>query len=82
MGWNVNGEILEDIITSEENTYFSKKNISVSATVGDLEIRNKLNKVGKIFSKLLNFFFKQKQHAVDAWYYTKDKKELKDKYFK
>lgn len=81
LAWNVNGEILEDIITHEEKTHFTEKNISVSATTGDLEIRGKLNKTGKIFSKVLNFFFGQKQHAVDAWYYTKARKELKEKYF-
>lgn len=79
--WNVNGEIIEDIITQEENTYFNQKNITVSATIGDLELRGKLNKAGKIFTKILNFFFGQKQHAIDSWYYTKAKKELKEKYF-
>ena len=82
MGWNVNGEILEDIITAKEDTTFSQKNISVSATTGKLEIDGNLNKAGKIFSKALNFFFGQKQHAKDAWMYTKARKELKDQYFK
>lgn len=82
LGWNVNGEILEDIITAKENTHFSEKNISVSATTGKLEIDGDLNKAGKIFSKALNFFFGQKQHAKDAWLYTKAKKELQGQYFK
>lgn len=82
LGWNVNGEILEDIITAKENTHFSEKNISVSATTGKLEIDGDLNKAGKIFSKALNFFFGQKQHAKDAWMYTKAKKELQGQYFK
>jgi hypothetical protein len=82
MCWNVNGEILEDIITAKENTTFSQKNISVSATTGKLEIDGDLNKAGKIFSKALNFFFGQKQHAKDAWMYTKARKELKEQYFK
>ena len=82
MGWNVNGEILEDIITAKENTTFSQKNISVSATTGKLEFDGDLNKAGKIFSKTLNFFFGQKQHAKDAWLYTKARKELKEQYFK
>lgn len=80
--WNVNGEIIEDLITSEENTTFTEKNISVSASTGKLEIDGKLNKTGIIFSKLLNFFFGQKQHATDAWLYTKARKELKEQYFK
>lgn len=82
LGWNVNGEILEDLITAKENTTFSQKNISVSATTGKLEIDGDLNTFGKGFSKALNFFFGQKQHAKDAWYYTKARKELKEQYFK
>ena len=80
--WNVNGEILEDLITSEENTTFGNKDISVSATTGKLVIDNKINtKFGKFFVKLLNVVFNQEQHAVDAWYFTKFRKELKDRYF-
>lgn len=79
--WNVNGEILEDMITSEENTTFGQKNISVSASVGKLQVEGKLNRFGKIFSRILNVFFWQKQHAIDAWYYTSARKELKEKYF-
>ena len=82
MGWNVNGEILEDMITAKENTTFSQKNISVSATTGKLEIDGDLNTFGKGFSKALNFFFGQKQHAKDAWLYNKARKELKEQYFK
>lgn len=81
MGWNVNGEILEDMLTAKENTTFTERDLSVSASVGKLEIDGDLNKFGKWFSKLLNFFFGQKQHAVDAWNFTKAKKELKGKYF-
>ncbi len=81
LSWNVNGEILEDIITTEENTHFTEKNISVSATTGDLEIRKKLNKNGLRFTKLLNFFFNQKQHAVDSWNFLKAKEKLRKDYF-
>jgi hypothetical protein len=79
--WNVNGEIIEDMITSEEETTFTQKNISVSASTGKLEIDGKLNWFGRGFSKTLNFFFGQKQHAVDAWRYTQARKELKEQYF-
>ena len=81
MGWNVNGEILEDMLTAEEKTTFTQRDLSVSASVGKLEIDGKLNKFGRGFSKALNFFFGQKQHAIDAWNYTKARKELKEKYF-
>lgn len=82
MGWNVNGEILEDILTAEENTTFTNKNLTVSASTGKLELDNKLNKSGKIFSKILNFFFGQKHHAIDAWNYTEAKRKLEEQYFK
>lgn len=82
MGWNVNGEIIEDIITAKEDTNFNKKNTSVSASTGKLEIEGGLNKAGKIFTKVLNFFFGQKQHAIDAWKFEQAKKELRKQYFK
>jgi len=81
LGWNVNGEILEDMFTAKEDTEFSKKNISVSATIGKLEVDGDLNKSGLRFSKVLNFAFNQKQHAIDAWHYTQAKNALKEKYF-
>lgn len=80
--WNVFGELIEDFITAEENTTFNQKNISVSASVGGIEIKDKLNKNGKFLSKVLNIAFNQKQHATDAWNYTKERKTLKAKYFK
>jgi hypothetical protein len=79
--WNVNGEIIEDIITNQENTEFSKKNVTISASVGKLEIENKLNPRGKLFSKFLNFIFGQKAHAIDAWNYLVAVRTLKKDYF-
>ena len=81
MMWNVNGELLEDMITHKEDTTFSDKNISVSASVGKLETEGDLNKYGLFCSKVLSFAFNQKQHALDTWAYTKAKKELKGRYF-
>jgi hypothetical protein len=82
MMWNVNGEAIEDSITHKENTEFGKKNITVSASVGKLEIDGKLNKFGRILSKILNFVFQQRQHAKDSWYMKLAKDELEEKYFK
>jgi len=81
LGWNINGEIIEDMITHEENTTFNQKNISVSASTGKLEIDGKLNKFGRKFSKLLNIVFGQKRHAVDSWNFLEEKKKLRSKYF-
>lgn len=79
--WNVNGEILEDFITHKEDTTFSKKNITVSSSTGRLELDGNLNKLGKRFSKLLNFFFGQKRHAIDSWNYMVAKEKLKNEFF-
>lgn len=81
MGWNVNGEMIEDAITTEENTTFNQKNISVSASVGKLEIDGKLNKFGLKFSKFLNVVFHQKRHAIDSWNFLEAKSKLRDQYF-
>lgn len=82
MCWNVNGEIIEDCVTAEEKTTFSKKGITVSASIGRLEIDGKLNPTGKRFSKILNVFFCQKQHAVDSWNYLEERTKIQSKYFK
>ena len=79
--WNVNGELLEDMMTHEENTTFTEKNISVSASIGKLEKEKKLNRFGRFFSKLLNLFFLQKRHALDSWNYYIDHKQFKKNYF-
>lgn len=81
MTWNVNGEIVEDLITHEENTTFSQKNITVSASIGKLKTDGKLNKVGLCFSDVLNRVFNQRNHSIDAWHYYLDKQKLDDKYF-
>lgn len=81
LGWNINGEIIEDMITAEENTTFNQKNISVSASTGKLELDGKLNKFGKKFSKFLNIVFRQKRHAIDSWNFLEEKKKLRNQYF-
>lgn len=80
--WNVtSGELIEDCITAEEHTEFRKKNTTVSASTGKLEIEGKLNKAGKKFSKFLNVGFGQKRHAIDAWNFLVALRELKKNYF-
>jgi len=80
--WNVNGEILEDMVTPKEDTTFTNKGITVSASVGKLEVENDLNKYGKIFSRVLNFAFQQKAHAVDSWNVYVKINEINSKHFK
>jgi hypothetical protein len=82
LGWNViGGEMIEDLMTSKEDTEFTKKNVTVSATTGKLEIDGDLNKGGRTFSKVLNFAFWQKQHAKDSWLFLQAREELRKKYF-
>jgi len=79
--WNVNGEMLEDMITDMEDTKFGDKTYTVSASVGHIQKNNKLNKYGKWCSKVLNFMFWQKSHALDSWEFQTKKRELKSNYF-
>ena len=65
---NVNGELIERIVTKERDTLFGLHGVTISASLGDLELRNKLNKKGMLLSKMLNFAFNQKQHCIDAYY--------------
>lgn len=79
--WNVQGELIEDLITSEEKTTFNNKKYTVSASVGKLQIDNKLNKLGVKFANLLNIVFWQKNHTKGAWLYTQARYELEEKHF-
>jgi len=80
MLWNVNGEILEDSMTHKEDTHFGEKGITVSSSVGELEVSDNLNKTGIGFSKVLNKAFRQKRHAVDSWKMHLAKKKLSEQY--
>lgn len=81
LGWNVNGEILEDFFTHKEDTMFTEKGITVSAAIGKLESERDLNKTGLWFSRVLNKFFNQKAHAVDSWRYYVDHERFINEYF-
>jgi hypothetical protein len=79
--WNVFGEGIEDLVTTEEETLFRKKGVTVSSAVGDLEIRDKLIPRGKWFTKVLNIAFNQKQHAIDSYNFMVAKNKLRNQYF-
>jgi hypothetical protein len=81
MSWNVQGEFLEDTITAKEDTTFGDKSVTVSASVGKLEMDHDLNKWGRMSTRILNVVFWQKRHAIDSWLFEKAKKELRGKYF-
>jgi len=61
------GELLEDLVTWKENTWFGNGRTTVSASIGQLENKEYLNKAGKIFSKFLNFIFNEKDHSLKAY---------------
>lgn len=76
--WNVvAGEFLEDIFTWEEVTAYGMGQVSVSGATGRQELRGKLTLKGKWFSKLLDKFFKEYKHCINAWNLIKDRISIK-----
>lgn len=84
------GELVEDCVTTVEDTLYGKHGITLSASTGDLEIKeniyrnNKyLNKFGLIFTKTLSKVF-EKNHSILAYKYYKLNQKLIDetKYLK
>jgi len=49
------GEMIEDIVTAEENTLFGMGDVTISAALGDLKRRKKLNTRGTILCNILSF---------------------------
>lgn len=65
--WNAtSGELIEDCVTTLEQTYFGNGNITVSAATGHLEDIEKLNKTGKKFTAFLSVVL-GKNHSIEAW---------------
>ena len=79
--WNVNGEIIEDAVTTDEKTMFGEKNITVSASIGYEIEKGKLVRFGKALSCVLNIVFNQRQHALAAWKYWNAKKKIETELF-
>ncbi len=83
MLWNITGEWIEDVVTAEDNTGFTKiGKRTVSATLGELARQGKLNSKGVWFCKLLNKFFRQCDHCGGAYEYELKQKELEETLFK
>lgn len=83
MSWNVNaGQLLEYFVAKKKQNTLGDKNITVSASVGDLELqKGGLTRIGFGFSRALNIVFNQKRHAVDAWLYREAEGKLRAQYF-
>ena len=81
MLWNVNGELIEDLTTTSENTWFGNKSTTVSTATGKEEVLNRQKPRGKWFNKTLNLAFGQKSHAADSYELHKKQEQLSRKYF-
>jgi len=61
------GELIEDFVTAEEDTLFGYGDITISAALGDLLRKNKLNKTGIWFTKVLSKLdSKHENHCLAA----------------
>jgi hypothetical protein len=61
------GELIEDIVTAEENNMFGCGNATISAALGDLKRKEKLNKSGIILSNVLSFLdSRHEDHCLAA----------------
>jgi len=80
------GELLEDFVSHKSDSHFGEKDITVSASIGELELKTELDpnyksKKGRFLSKLLNIVFWQKRHCIDSWLYEKGRREIKEQLF-
>ncbi len=68
LGNVLGGELLEDMIGSEELTAFGMLRVTVSASIGEYLAKGwNLNSFGVSLVAVLNIGFNQKSHALGAW---------------
>jgi len=60
------GELIEDLITKEENTWFGSKKHTLSQSFGKLLFHNNLNSIGIKLVKIIDSFF-GKNHCLKAY---------------
>jgi hypothetical protein len=80
------GELMEDFVSHKSTSHFTKKNTTISASIGELELKSQENelyksKKGKILSKLLNIVFNQKRHCIDSWKFKIAKEQILKEHF-
>jgi len=76
----IGGEMLEDLIGTEEETPLGKDRTTISASLGYYEYSGIfMNKWGTTLSKTLNRVFSQKYHALGSWKMKLELKKLDDK---
>ena len=72
------GELIEDLVTSEEYTLFGEWDCTISAALGDLKKKGKLNQTGMWLANLLSKLDpKHKDHCIAAIELYKFKKKQK-----
>ena len=65
------GEMIEDVLApTHENSFFGNGKITISAAIGETEVKGKLNGFGKWISKALNVMFNERLHGV--WSYERE----------
>jgi hypothetical protein len=75
---NVFSEWIEDLSTTNEDTQFGEKLITISASVGELEHEKRpMSKAVKRLSKLLNIAFREKRHALGSWLLKLERDKIK-----
>jgi hypothetical protein len=61
------GELIEDLVTTEEDTYFGEGDVTISAALGDLKRKNKLKTTGIVICNILSFLDpKHEDHCITA----------------
>lgn len=68
--WNAtSGEMIEDFVTTKEETFYGRGNVTVSAATGNLEELKELNDPHGIGLKFSNFLSKTlgEKHCIEAW---------------
>jgi len=78
LGNIIAGDLLEDLITTDEDTTFGKFDFTISASVGRLEERFRLNKRGLMFTDLLSKILGN-NHAIIAYRYKIELDKLNKK---
>lgn len=60
------GELIEDLITTAEDTYFGHGSYTISAATGHLELNRLLDEEGIWFTNALSFCFEE-NHSINAY---------------
>jgi hypothetical protein len=61
------GELIEDLVTAEEDTLFGMGDVTISAALGDLKRQGKLYRVGLWLTDVLSFLdLKHEDHCIAA----------------